>query len=616
MPDTTTRSVHTMPFGAEVCDGGVRFRLWAPAARRVELLLADRGEHACEMRARGGGWFELLSDVARTGSRYRYRIDGGLIVPDPASRFNPEDVHGPSMVIDPGDFAWTDATWCAPPWYAAVVYELHTGTFSPEGTFAGIESRLDHLVQLGITALELMPVADFPGRYGWGYDGVLPFAPDSSYGTPEMLKALVNSAHRRGLAVMLDVVYNHFGPEGNYLYAYAPQFFTQRHQTPWGRAINFDGPESRVVRDFFIHNACYWLEEYHFDGLRLDAVHAIYDDNRPDILTEIARTLRAGPGRERPLYLVLENVRNQARYLAVAGEREHFDAQWNDDEHHCLHVILTGETDGYYADYATVPRAMLARCLAEGFAYQGEISHYREDQPRGEPSAGLPPTAFVAFLQNHDQIGNRAFGERLCHLVKDEGALRAALAIVLLAPSPPLLFMGEEWGAGEPFPYFCDFGPELAAKVREGRRREFARFARFGDDSRRPHAPDPCATSTFESAQLRWEAHSEPRHVEWLHFYRRLLTLRHREIAPLVPVIEGARRTASNPEGAFAVEWPIRGGAMLHLVCNLNGRAVPAIGQSAGRTLFTTHPEAEGAEARRELAAWSVTWRLDGSNGP
>jgi maltooligosyltrehalose trehalohydrolase len=615
MPEATTRAAHAMPFGAEVCDGGVRFRLWAPAARRVELLLADRGDHACEMRAHGGGWFALETDAARAGSRYRYRIDGGLVVPDPASRFNPEDVHGSSMVIDPRDFAWTDATWRAPPWHAAVVYELHTGTFSPEGTFAGIASRLDHLVELGVTALELMPVADFPGRYGWGYDGVLPFAPDSAYGTPQRLKALINSAHRCGLAVMLDVVYNHFGPEGNYLHTYAPQFFTQRHRTPWGAAINFDGPDSRTVRDFFIHNACYWLEEYHFDGLRFDAVHAICDDSRPDILTEIARSARAGPGRERPIYLVLENVRNQARYLAPSGERQHFDAQWNDDEHHCLHVILTGETDGYYADYAAAPRALLGRCLAEGFAYQGEISHYRGDRPRGEPSALLPPTAFVPFLQNHDQVGNRALGERLCQLVKNADALRAALAILLLAPAPPLIFMGEEWGARQPFPYFCDFEPELAAKVREGRRREFARFAGFGADTDWTRVPDPCATSTFESARLHWDAHGDPQHAAWLELYRRLLALRHREIVPLIPAIERARCTPSGHAGAFAVDWPVQGGATLQLVCNLTDSAAPAPGPSTGRTLFATHPESARAGAPRELAAWSVMWRLGEGRG-
>src|SRR5579872_6769263 len=467
-----------MPFGAELRDDGVRFRLWAPAAQRVELVLADAGARALDMPGCGGGWFELVTNAARAGSRYRYRINGELLVPDPASRFNPEDVQGPSMVVDPRAFAWSDADWRGRPWREAVVYELHTGTFSPEGTFAGIASRLDHLVELGITTLELMPIADFPGRRGWGYDGVLPFAPDSAYGTPDMLKALVDAAHRRGLAVMLDVVYNHFGPQGNYLHAYAPQFFTDRHHTPWGRAINFDGIESRTVRDFYIHNACYWLEEFHLDGLRFDAVHAICDDTTPDLLTEIAGTLRRGPGRDRPIYLVLENARNQARYLAAAGSAERFDAQWNDDEHHCLHVILTAERDGYYQDYAARPHALLCRCLAQGFAYQGERSAH-EGAPRGEPSGHLPPTAFVPFLQNHDQIGNRARGERLSAIVESEAALRAAVAILLLAPSPPLLFMGEEWAASQPFPYFCDFGPELAEKVREGRRREFARFGAF-----------------------------------------------------------------------------------------------------------------------------------------
>src|SRR5580658_3619814 len=267
---TIARSAHSMPFGAELHDDGVRFRLWAPAARRVELVLAGPGDRTLAMPARDGGWFELSTDAAQANSRYRYRINGELLVPDPASRCNPEDVDGPSMVIDPRAFAWSDGDWRGRPWYESVVYELHTGTFSPEGTFAGIASRLDHLAELGVTTLELMPIGDFPGRRGWGYDGVLPFAPDSAYGTPDTLKALVDAAHRRGLAVMLDVVYNHFGPQGNYLHAYAPQFFSDRHHTPWGPAINFDGLESRTVRDFYIHNACYWLEEYHLDGLRFD----------------------------------------------------------------------------------------------------------------------------------------------------------------------------------------------------------------------------------------------------------------------------------------------------------------------------------------------------------
>jgi maltooligosyltrehalose trehalohydrolase len=597
-----------MPFGAELHDDGVRFRLWAPAARRVELVLAGPGDRTLAMPARDGGWFELSTDAAQANSRYRYRINGELLVPDPASRCNPEDVDGPSMVIDPRAFAWSDGDWRGRPWYESVVYELHTGTFSPEGTFAGIASRLDHLAELGVTTLELMPIGDFPGRRGWGYDGVLPFAPDSAYGTPDTLKALVDAAHRRGLAVMLDVVYNHFGPQGNYLHAYAPQFFSDRHHTPWGPAINFDGLESQTVRDFYIHNACYWLEEYHLDGLRFDAVHAICDDSTPDLLTEIARTLRAGPGRDRSIYLVLENGRNQARYLAAAGSPEHFDAQWNDDEHHCLHVILTGETDGYYADYAARPHALLCRCLAEGFAYQGEHSHH-EGALRGEPSGHLPPTAFVPFLQNHDQIGNRARGERLSQIVHDEAALRAAVAILLLAPSPPLLFMGEEWAAAQPFPYFCDFGPELAAKVRAGRRREFARFAEFGG----LEIPDACAPSTFESARLRWQDRTQPEHAAWLEFYRRLLTVRRRDIVPLIPAIGASRCVKLNDAAAFAVDWSLDDGATLHLITNLTPEAAPGVGRAAGRAVFATHPDVEGAVAKNELAPWSVTWLLERS---
>jgi maltooligosyltrehalose trehalohydrolase len=607
-----------MPFGAEVKNEGVRFRLWAPAAQRVELALADADARCIDMPACGGGWFELTTAAARAGSRYRFRIDGALLVPDPASRFNPEDVDGPSMVIDPRTFAWSDAAWHGRPWHEAVVYELHTGTFSPEGTFAGITSRLDRLAELGVTTLELMPIAEFPGRRSWGYDGVLPFAPDSVYGTPDALKALVDAAHQRGLAVMLDVVYNHFGPQGNYLHAYAPQFFTERHHTPWGAAINFDGPHSRTVRDFYIHNARYWLQEYHLDGLRFDAVHAICDDSTPHILEEIAHTLRSGPGRERSIYLVLENGRNQARYLGREGAHDRFDAQWNDDEHHCLHVILTGETDGYYADYAAHAHALLCRCLAEGFAYQGERSQH-EGAARGEPSRHLPPTAFVPFLQNHDQIGNRARGERLCHIVHNEAALRAAVALLLLAPSPPLLFMGEEWCAAQPFPYFCDFEPELAAKVREGRQREFARFAAFGTGAPELDIPDPCASSTFESARLQWEDRSKPERAAWLDLYRRLLTVRQRDIIPLIPCIGSSRCVKLNDAAAFAVDWVLDDGATLHLITNLTSEAAPGARRAAdraflaGRVIFATHPDIEGAIAKKELAPWSVTWLLERS---
>jgi malto-oligosyltrehalose trehalohydrolase len=610
------RYAHAMPFGAALLeDGRVRFRLWAPAARRVQLaLVGPSAPCTLEVPALEAGWFELITDAVAVGSRYRYRIDERLEVPDPASRFNPDGVHGASMVIDPHAFTWPQEPGQGRPWHTAVVYELHAGTFSPEGTFAGIARRLDHLAELGITVIEIMPIAQFPGRVGWGYDGVLPFAPHAAYGTPEELKALVAAAHARGLAVMLDVVYNHFGPEGNYLHTYAPQFFSERHHTPWGPAINFDGPLSRTVRDFFIHNALYWLTEYRLDGLRLDAVHAIRDDSAPDFLTELARSVRAGPGRQRPIHLVLENAANQAHYLAKPASPDAFDAQWNDDEHHCLHVIVSGERDGYYRDYAERPHPLLCRCLAEGFAFQGEPAARPGDPVRGESSAHLPPTAFVPFLQNHDQIGNRAFGERLSVLAGSNEALRAVTAILLLAPSPPLLFMGQEWGALEPFPYFCDLEPELAAKVREGRRREFARFARFADESAQRRIPDASARTTFESARLDWGVLAESRHADWLAYHRRLLAIRRRDIVPLVPRLHPGRCVRLLDGGAFAVDWRTERGRTLHLLANLTDHAVPIVGRACGRVIFATHPAVEGAVARNELAPWSATWLLERSH--
>src|SRR5262249_27251796 len=436
----TVRRRHVMPFGAAVTGHEqVTFRLWAPAASTIELCLEARdGEHMLPMAAQTDGWFELEHNGAAPPVRYRYRIDGKLRVPDPASRYNPLDVHGASEVVDPLAFEWTDADWRGRPWSEAVIYELHGGPFTDEGTFRGVEARLDYLAELGVTAVELMPVADFPGRYGWGYDGVLAFAPEAAYGPPEDLKRLVQAAHGRGLMVLLDVVYNHFGPEGNYLHAYAPQFFTARHHTPWGAAINFDGPESRTVRDFFIHNALYWLEEYRFDGLRLDAVHAITDDRRPDILTELAEVVRARFEPDRHVHLVLENDANASRHLRrrSKGLSAGYDAQWNDDMHHATHVALTGEAHGYYADYFDDPVGRLARALAEGFAYQGEKSRHRNDTLRGEPCADLPTVAFVDFLQNHDQVGNRAVGERLAALVPSE-AVEAVTLLLLLSPHIP-----------------------------------------------------------------------------------------------------------------------------------------------------------------------------------
>jgi malto-oligosyltrehalose trehalohydrolase len=598
------RRRHSMPFGAEpLADGRVRFRLWAPAARQIELVLEDTHEpRSLPVSAAGDGWFETITTEARVGSRYRYRIDGGAPVPDPASRRNPQDVHGPSEVVDPESFAWDDEAWRARPWSEAVVYELHVGTFSAEGTFAGVARKLDHLAQLGVNVIQLMPVADFPGRRGWGYDGALPYAPDSVYGTPDELKSLIAAAHHHGIAIMLDVVYNHFGPEGNYLHLYAPQFFSDSHSTPWGAAINFDGSGSRTVRDFFIHNALYWLEEYHFDGLRLDAVHSIRDDSDTHVLTELARAVRSGPGRGRPVYLVLENGANQARFLGPPGAPETFDAQWNDDFHHCLHTILTGETQGYYVDYATDSHPLLCRCLATGFAYQGERSEHSGAR-RGEPSRHLPPTAFLGFLQNHDQIGNRAFGERIGQLAGSEEALRAAVAVLLLAPSPPMLFMGEEWSAPEPFPYFCDLDPALAESVRSGRRREFPLLA--------DRLSDPTDPATADSARLDWNRLHEPQHTRWLDHYRRLLAVRRRDIRPLITRIRSGRCTQLASSGAFAADWSLEDGTTLHLLANLTSETVPVVGRAAGRMIFSTHPDIRRAMKRNELAPWSVTWLLE-----
>ncbi len=599
---------HTMPFGAQYLPGqGVRFRLWGPRAKKAALCLIDgQAELALEMPGVGEGWFELISRQARPGSRYQYHIDDRARVPDPVSRFQARDVHGPSEVIDPEAFDWSDDDWHGRPWEEAIIYELHVGAFTPEGTFRGVETKLDYLVDLGVTAVELMPVSDFPGRRNWGYDGVLPFAPDSQYGRPADLKHLIQAAHKRGLMVFLDVVYNHFGPEGNYLRAYAPQFFTDRHPTPWGEAINFYGPGSRVVRDFFIQNALYWLIEYHFDGLRLDAVDRIADTSAPDILTEIAQSVRRHIS-DRHIHLVLENDDNAAHYLR--SERELFNAQWNDDIHHALHVSLTGERDGYYADYADEPVRRLERCLTEGFDYQGEASAFRDRARRGEPSRNLPPTCFVSFLQNHDQVGNRAFGERILKLA-GPCPVKAAMTILLLAPSPPLLFMGEEFAAGSPFLFFCDFGKDLAAAVTAGRRNEFSRFARFRDPNLRAQIPDPNAHDTFLKSRLDWDSLRKPEHKPWLDFYRGLLQIRRQRIVPLLRGITGNHSTGRMlSERALSATWVLANGAKLTLLANLADDSFRDSTKPAGTLLYAT-PETAAEQLGGTLPPWSAAWFL------
>ncbi|MDM0013295.1 malto-oligosyltrehalose trehalohydrolase [Variovorax sp. J22P168] len=625
------KRVHAMPFGAELLEaGGVRFRLWAPSLPQVVLELArgdgDGGswqDHA--MQRLEGGWHEATLPHAAAGDRYRLRLPDGLRVPDPASRRNPDDVHGPSEVVDPRAHDWTDDSWTGRPWNEAVVYELHLGTFTPQGTLAAAGDRLADLAELGITAVELMPIADFPGRRNWGYDGVLPFAPDTSYGTPEDLKCFVERAHGLGLMVLLDVVYNHFGPEGNYLHACCPEFFNAAHQTPWGAAINFDGPEARTVRDFFVHNALYWIEEYGFDGLRLDAVHAIRDDSRPGIVEEICSALRQGPGRLRQVHVVLENDLNEAHRLERDAEGEPLaaTAQWNDDLHHAAHVLLTGEADGYYADYAQRPIEQFGLALAQGFIYSGQPSDFRGGEPRGEPCTHLPLGAFVSFLQTHDQVGNRAFGERIDALA-DPARLLAARSCVLLSPHTPMLFMGEEYAATTPFQFFCDFGPELAAAVTAGRRSEFGRFASFGDQAAQARIPDPNDEATFAASRLDSAEREAPTQAQALALTRELLRVRRVELTPRFGA--GCRTHQWSCEGdALRLVWQLDAPgtdadgapdgkvpqAFLHLVANF-GRGDAELAWPPGRVIHLRHGDASPAPGNMlRLASGGVCAALE-----
>ncbi|HEY7244893.1 MAG TPA: malto-oligosyltrehalose trehalohydrolase [Xanthobacteraceae bacterium] len=594
-----------MPFGAHLQgDGTVCFRLWAPS--HPTILLEVDGLAALEMRRDHAGWHELATDRAHAGSLYQFVLADGLRVPDPASRYQPSDVHGASEVVDPNAYAWRDTRWHGRPWDQAVVYELHIGTFTAAGTFVAAIEKLEHLASLGVTAIEIMPVGDFPGGRNWGYDGVLPYAPDSSYGRPEDLKALVDAAHARGLMVLLDVVYNHFGPEGNYLHAIAPEFFTRRHKTPWGAAINMDGEDAGTVRDFSIHNALYWIEEFNVDGLRLDAVHAIADNSCKHILEELAEQVRAlTPSRQ--VHLVLENEENEAKRLIRqrSGAPRWYTAQWNDDVHHVLHVAATGESTGYYGAYKA-DTAKLGRALAEGFAFQGELMPYR-GRARGEPSGSLPPAAFIAFIQNHDQVGNRAFGERLTAITAP-AALRAIAAIYLLLPQVPMLFMGEEWGATQPFPFFCDFGPDLADAVRNGRREEFARFTEFRDPALRERIPDPLAYETFAAAKLAWEDLSRDPHAGWLNWYRRILAVRRQQLVPRLHRIRRGARYEVIGEEAVVVRWALApSDDQLVLAANLSAAPRAGFPPACGSILWR-EGDCGGGET---LGPFAVRWSIE-----
>jgi len=621
-PPSSHPGLGAIPYG-----GGTAFRVWAPSAVGVAVTGDFTGWSAggLALASEPGGLWSADIPGALPGQAYQYLITNGSgVLPprvDPYARQVVNDDQGlatQAVIYDEGAFDWGENSFASPGWTELVIYELHVGSFNELagqtiGTLEDAAAKLPYLRDLGINALELLPVATFEGAVSWGYDPGVPFSVERPYGGPDGLKAFVQAAHALGIAVILDVVYNHFGPEGNYLHQYAPDFFTDRHHTPWGSAINFDGPGSVTVRDFFIQNALYWLEEYHFDGLRFDAVHAIIDDSTPDILTELAEAVRSTVGPDRHVHLILENERNQARYLQrteLCNPRT-YTAQWNDDIHHALHVIVTGERDGYYSDYSERPLELLGRCLVGGFGYQGEVSRYKNGETRGEPTTGLPLTAFVSFLQNHDQIGNRAFGERVTKIA-DPRAVRAALEIVLLGPSPPLLFMGEEFGTETPFLFFCDFGKDLAAAVTVGRRKEFARFVRINDPSARGEIPDPNAARTFEASRLDWDVITQPQHREWLRFYRQLLRLRCQHIVSRLSagcVIKGECGVHANH--GLTADWQFSDGSKLTLLANLGTAFVAGFTSPAAQMIYASEKVSADTLQRGTLPPWSVMWLLE-----
>lgn len=511
-----------LSIGALPDASGTRFRVWAADASHVEVLCFydDGTQSSHALSAEGEGYFSAHVNGVAAGTRYLYRVDLGDPRPDPASRSQPESVHSASCVVDPSRFIWSDLEWRGLPLEDLIIYEVHVGTATAEGTFDALIDRLDDLVELGITAIELMPVADFPGGRNWGYDGVCLFAPARAYGGAEGLRSLVDAAHARGLAVLLDVVYNHFGPDGNYLRTYSRAYFTDRYHTPWGDAVNLDGPDSRPVRDFFIANACHWLHEYHIDGLRLDATHALHDQTEPHFLAELVTRVRETLPDGRHFVIIAENETNNPNLLRPQGGGGYgLDAVWADDFHHQIRVALAGDCDGYYVDYAGTIEE-IAETLRHGWFYTGQHSNFL-NRPRGAPADDIPPPCFVHCLQNHDQVGNRATGERLHHQIASD-AYRAASVVFLFSPYTPLIFQGQEWAATTPFLYFTHHHEELGRLVTEGRRAEFASFTAFSG----AEVPDPQALDTFMRSKLQPQEATQPPHDGIRALYRAMLDLR------------------------------------------------------------------------------------------
>lgn len=602
--------MNTMRLGAHVVDGGVEFAVWAPNASVVEVQI-DGARHALSPGAAGVHSGNV--DGTGAGTRYQFVLDGGMPLPDPRSRFQPDGVHGPSEVIDPSTFAWdaADDGWPGLTMDNLVVYELHVGAFTPEGTFASLIAELPELARLGVTAIELMPVNEFPGKHNWGYDGVDWFAPSRAYGRPDDLRRLVQAAHAAGLGVLLDVVYNHFGPDGNYLRQFSDDYFTDRHRTPWGEGINYDGPNSSVVRDLVLDNVRMWIEEYRIDGFRFDASDTIRDESPVHIKAAITAAARAAA--RKPIVLIAEESSNDVGIFHPAQQGgAGMTGVWADDFHHEIRVLLTNARENYYANYEG-SLAGIARTINEGFLYQGE-PRPADGKPRGTKVTDEPAHAFVFAIQNHDQVGNRPFGERLHHDV-EAGRYRVASALLLLAPETPLLFMGQEFAASTPFLFFTDHHEELGRLVTEGRRREFSGFRAFHDEAARDQIPDPQAESTFTASRLDLRERELPGHAGVYALYRELLRLRREDPVLLV---RDRTRTNASVAGAHCLllhRWSSDGHRLL--VANFGSAitvdltrspSIAALTAQPWDTLLSTdHPGLGGIGRQASLASSTLT---------
>jgi maltooligosyltrehalose trehalohydrolase len=591
VPTRTRATQEPAPLGAVARGKATAFRVWAPRAARLELALGDDAKDVRAMARDAAGYWRLDVDDAPPGVLYRYRVDGRAL-PDPCSRFQPDGPHGPSLVVDVDAYRWGDASWTGIRMHGQVLYELHIGTFTPAGTFDAAIARLPALRDFGVTTIELMPVAEFPGRFNWGYDGVQPFAPYHGYGDYEALKRFVDAAHASGLGVILDVVYNHLGPDGNYLAAYAPEYFTDRYATDWGEPLNFDGPDAGPVRDYFVRNARHWIGDFHLDGLRLDATQNVYDATPRHILADITAAARAAAGR-RSIIVVGENEPQQVVALA-SGEAGGWglDALWNDDFHHSAHVALTGRHDGYYHDHRGVAQEFVS-AARHCFLFQGQRYSW-QDKPRGTPVTDEPAAAFITFLDNHDQVANTLEGSRLAALTAP-ARLRAMTALLLLAPQTPMLFMGQEFAASTPFTFFADHVPELAAKVHEGRRGFLRQFAPYAKPDAQRRVPDPADPATFAACKLDWSERERHAHVVALH--KDLIALRRDD-----PVLARQRRDqldgAVLGPHAFVLRWRNAENGDRLLVVNL-------------RDDLDVRPAPEPLLAPPRAGAWTLAWSSD-----